>query len=93
VVPGFLSKKVFSYKYFGIILSSNLCEKDDITRATDRSDINSGILFTNFLNVDSNVKMKLFNALCMSSYVSEHWTNRSESLRYFKQSDVVYPYV
>jgi len=75
VLPGFLSKKVFSYKYFDIILSSNLCEKDDITRATVSSDINSGILFPNFLNVDSNVKMKLLHVLCMSSNVSEHWTN------------------
>ena len=52
----------------GIIF--NLCEKDDITGAMDSFNRNSGMLFSKFSNVDSNVKMKLLNVLCMSLYGS-----------------------
>ena len=91
-INGCIVEEVLKYKYLGIILSSNLCEMDDITRARDSFNRSSGMLFRKFSNVVSNVKMKLLNVLCMSLYGSELWTDGSGSMSCFKQFGVAYYY-
>ena len=89
---GIFIEEVLIYKYLGIILSCNLCEKEDKTITMHSFNRNSVMLFRKFSNVDNNVKMKLLSALCMSFYVSELWSDKLGSLNCFKQFVVAYHY-
>ena len=83
---------VNNYKYLGTILSFNLKDHEDIRRLQSSFNRKVGVLLRKFHAVDLDVKMKLFNALCMDMYGIDLWWDTSGCVRTQKQFAVSYHY-
>ena len=61
------------YKYLGTILSFNLKENDDISRLQSSFNRKIGMTLRKFHAASIDIKMRLFNSLCMDMYGMELW--------------------
>ena len=87
---GVIIENVSSYKYLGIIINCNLSEKEELKRMTTVFNSKCGMFFRKFGTANFHVKLKLFDALCMSFYALELCNNRSGCLGLFRQLAVSY---
>jgi len=85
-------ENVVAYKYLGIFITYNLCEKDDVIRLRDTFSRSVGMFYRKFFSVDHYLKFKLLNVLCMSFYGSELWLDKLGSVRALKDFAIAYHY-
>ena len=70
---------VEKYKYYGSIISSCLLEKSNLERLKSSFNRCVGIFLRKFSNVEVNVKLSLFDSLCMSFYGIDLFMNKTNS--------------
>jgi hypothetical protein len=81
---------VNSYKYLGVIVTSNSSNGEDIKRAESSFLRQFYLIFRKFHSVDQNVLSYLFQSHCMSFYGCELWHDLSGSISYFKSLSINY---
>ena len=87
-----LLKRVFNFKYLGIILNYNLNDSLDIERSTGSFNRSFGFLFRKFNSVSIEIFYKLFSIYCILFYGSELWLDRSKCKYIFNKAAVSYHY-
>ena len=87
---GVIIENVIQYKYLGVILSSDLCITGDVERVHASFNRNVGMLNRQFHSVDLDVKIKLFNTLCLPMYGLSLWSYRRKAKMCLKQLAVSY---
>ena len=83
---------VKQYKYLGSILMHNLRENEDINRLQSSFNRKVGMFNRKFHSVELNVKLKLFNSLCMDMFGMDLWCHKEGCLGLIKQLGVSYHY-
>ena len=91
-IGGSQMENVVSYKYLGIVITYNVCERDDVIRLKDTFSRSVGMFYRKFFSFDHYLKFKLLNVLRMSFYGSELWLNKVGSVRALKQFVVAHHY-
>ena len=81
---------LYNFKYFGCVLTKNLCEAPDMERCATAFNRSFGFLFRKFNSVNIDVFNKLFQSFCTSFYGSELWVDRKICLFAFKHLAVSY---
>ena len=76
---------VYTYKYLGCVLSSDLCNVKDMERCRAAFNKSFGFLFRRFRSVDFEMLYSLFISFCTSFYGCELWLNRKKFSSSFKQ--------
>ena len=85
-------KIINEYKYLGSVLTYNLCEANDISRALEAFNKSVGMFFRKFSSLKLDVKYKLLSTLCLNIYGNELWSDKTGSLAKFRQFGVSYHY-
>ena len=83
---------VQNYKYLGVIFDCILCEKDDVDRILKSFNRSVGMFLRKFHSVDFNVKIKLFDSLCMSLYGLDIVNSSMCTVSAFNRLSVAYHY-
>lgn len=81
---------VFSYKYLGCIITTDLSNNLDMDRMKLSFNKCAGLFFRKFNSADLSVKMNIFSSLCLSFYGSELWSSRNKCIGDFKQLSIYY---
>ena len=89
-VNGHSIEIVNSFKYLGFILSDNLSNNDDITRAKKKFYSEFNLILRKFGFTDKYVKLFLFKQYCLQVYGGELWFGPSKSKVMFRQFEVGY---
>ena len=66
-------ENVPSVRYLGCLISHNLCDAEDIDRLKANFIKTTGMFYRKFNSIDFNLKLKLFEVLCLNFYGSELW--------------------
>ena len=83
---------VQNYKYLGVIFDCTLCENDDVDRILKSFNRSVGMFLRKFHSVDFNVKIKLFDSLCMPLYGLDIINSSMCTVSAFKRLSVAYHY-
>ena len=89
-VNGHSVEIVKSFKYLGFIISDNLSNNDDMTRAKKKFYIEFNMILRKFRFTEKNVKLFLFKQYCLQVYGGELWFGPSKSKVVFRQFGVGY---
>ena len=85
-------ENVETYKYLGIIMKHNLKITEDVKRMQGSFNRKAGMFFRKFYSVNCEVKINLFNSLCLDFYGIENWWNTAGCQAPLKQLAVSYHY-
>ena len=81
---------VSEYKYLGCILKNNLCEILDLDRILKSFNKSVGMFVRKFGNIDFQIKLQLFESLCMSFYGIELFMKKKNATAALRKLGVAY---
>lgn len=87
---GTLLRNVKEFNYLGIILMTNLCNKNDIIKCRNNFYKNFNSIIRKFPKADTFVKLQLFKSYCTSFYGSSLWYDIKGANDTFHQFSVGY---
>ena len=83
-------ERVYSFKYLGFIIRSDLVNADDIQRALKKFYIEFNSILRKFSSSDTKVKLFLFKSYCLQIYGADLWLNSKGSVNTLNQFSVAY---
>ena len=91
-INGIAIEIVSEYKYLGCILKNNLCEIPDLDRILKSFNKSVGMFVRKFGNIDFQIKLQLFESLCMSFYGIELFMKKKNATAALRKLGVAYHY-